>query len=324
MSSTPVPGVVYETGGGVYEVRLDGGEAVEASLRGRLKREPRTGERVVVGDHVDVVRRGTGWVVEHVRGRASQIVRRAPGGRWAKVAVANVDRVLVVVAARQPDPTPSLVDRMLAVSEASGFRPLLLVNKVDLPGGVEAATSLVVLYGPIGYQVLPLSAASGAGMETLAQCIRHGVSALVGPSGAGKSSILNRLQPELGLRTGALSRKTGQGRHTTVSARLVPLECGGVVADTPGFGDVGMWGLEASEVARCFPEIASREAACRFGGCAHVREPDCAVRGAVEAGEVAPSRYRSYVALREEALAAGARGARTGGGLRKSLPPEAG
>ena len=126
----------------------------------------------------------------------------------------------------------------------------------------------------------------------------------MGPSGAGKSSILNALHPELDLRTGGLSRKTGRGRHTTVSSRLIPLECGGTVADTPGFGDVGLWGVEAAEVSRCFPEIVPLEDECRFRGCAHVKEPDCAVREAVATGAVAESRYRSYLALREEALQA--------------------
>lgn len=322
MSPTPAPGVVYGAGGGSYEVRLDQGEVVEASLRGRLKQEPRTGESVVVGDHVELARRGNGWVVERVLERASQLVRRGPGGRRAKVAVANVDRVLVVIAAREPDPAPALVDRLLAISEASGFHPVLLVNKVDLPGGPDAATSLVGLYGPIGYPVLPMSAVTGQGMEALTQRIGYGVSALVGPSGTGKSSILNRLHPELGLRTGTLSRKTGKGRHTTVGARLIALECGGVVADTPGFGDVGVWGMNAAEVARCFPEISFREDGCRFRGCAHVREPDCAVRQAVEAGEVAESRYRSYVALRDEAASAEARETRTSLVRRSPLPEE--
>jgi ribosome biogenesis GTPase len=196
------------------------------------------------------------------------------------------------------------VDRLLVIAEASRVHPILVVNKVDLEGGRETAVSLARLYEPIGYRVLPMSAVTGEGMDAVAAEICHGVSALMGPSGAGKSSILNCLHPELALRTGDLSRKTGRGRHTTVSARLIPLECGGVVADTPGFGDVGLWGVAVSEVAHCFPEIAPLEAACRFRGCAHLTEPDCAVTAAVRDGSVAESRYRSYVTLREEAAAA--------------------
>lgn len=129
----------------------------------------------------------------------------------------------------------------------------------------------------------------------------RGTAALIGPSGVGKSSLVNRLHPELELRTGELSRRGGRGRHTTVESRLVPLACGGVVADTPGFGDVGLWGVAPDDVEACFPEIAEHGEGCRFRRCTHVSEPDCAVRAAVERGDVAGSRYRSYVGLREEA-----------------------
>lgn len=288
----------------MYVVRLDEGDLVEASLRGRLKQQKRTGDKVVIGDHVEVVAQGGGWSVERVLERRSQLVRRSLGGRLTKVVAANVDRVLAVVAARDPDPSPSTVDRLLAVAEASGGHPVLVVNKVDLDGARGTAESLAGLYGGVGYRVLAVSAATGQGMEDVAAELCSGVSALMGPSGAGKSSLLNRLHPELDLAIGDLSRRTGRGRHTTVSARLVSLECGGVVADTPGFGDVGVWGVEATEVAQCFPEIAKLEDACRFRGCAHLREPDCAVRAALEEGRVAESRYRSYVTLREEAATA--------------------
>ncbi|HSW31245.1 MAG TPA: ribosome small subunit-dependent GTPase A [Longimicrobiales bacterium] len=304
---TPAPrvrGVVFGTGGGVYLVRLDGGDMVEASLRGRLKQERRTGDKVVIGDHVEVEPAEDGWAVERVLERQSQLVRHSLGGRLTKVVAANVDRVLAVVATRDPNSSTTLVDRLLVIAESSGVPPVLVVNKVDLEGGRDVADALARVYRPIGYRVLVVSAATGEGMDDVAAEVCRGVSALMGPSGAGKSSLLNSLHPELELRTGALSRKTGRGRHTTVSARLVPLACGGVVADTPGFGEVGVWGVESGEVAHHFPEIAPLESECRFRGCAHLKEPDCAVRAAVEAGSVAESRYRSYVTLREEATAA--------------------
>lgn len=297
-------GTVFEAGGGVYLVRLGSGELVEAALRGRLKQERRTGDRVVAGDRVTVSPQGEGWVVESVATRDSELVRRGLGGRKAKVVAANVERVLVVVAARDPDISLQLVDRLLVVVESSHLHAVLVVNKVDLPGARDVADQLSALYGAVGYPVLAVSAVTGEGMDGLAAALRHGTSALAGPSGAGKSSILNALHPELDLRTGDVARKTGRGRHTTVSSRLIPLECGGTVADTPGFGDVGLWGVEADEVSRCFPEIADLEDGCRFRGCAHLKEPDCAVRDAVESGAVAESRYRSYLALREEALQA--------------------
>ncbi len=129
----------------------------------------------------------------------------------------------------------------------------------------------------------------------------------MGPSGVGKSSLLNAVAPELDLRTGALSRKTGTGRHTTVGSRLLSLECGGTVADTPGFGDVGLWGVSPDELDACFPDFTEPAERCRFRGCAHLEEPGCGVRAAVDSGEVAASRYESYRTLRDEAEEAAAR-----------------
>lgn len=296
-----VDGTVYATGGGVYHVRLDDGSDVDAALRGRLKTERRTGDKVVIGDRVGLIRSDEAWIVERVEERASEMVRRGQGGRKAKVVAANLDSVLVVIAARDPDPTPELVDRLLAVVEASGLHPVLVVNKVDLAGGVQRAEELERTYGPIGYRVLPVSAQTGEGMPAFREAVCAGIAALVGPSGAGKSSLLNALDPELDLATGLLSSKTGRGRHTTVNSRLIPLSCGGVVADTPGFGDVGLWEIAPEDVEHCFPEVAARAGGCRFRGCAHVHEPDCAVLAAVERGDIARSRYGSYLALRGEA-----------------------
>jgi ribosome biogenesis GTPase len=301
---TVARGTVYGVGGGSYQVRLDGGDMVEASLRGRLKQERRTGDQIVVGDRVEVGLVGEDWTVESVAERTCALVRRGLGGRRAKVMAANVDRVLAVVAVREPEPSSALVDRLLAVCEASSVHPVLVVNKMDLEGGPDVAGALAALYRPIGYRVIATSANTGEGLDALSSEVGRGISALVGPSGAGKSSLLNALHPELGLRTGTPSRKTGRGRHTTVGSRLVPLECGGVVADTPGFEDVGLWGVAADAVAHCFPEFARFGDGCRFRSCAHLKEPDCAVRRAVETGGIVESRYRAYVTLREEASAA--------------------
>jgi ribosome biogenesis GTPase len=294
-------GTVYASGGGVYRVRLDDGSEVEAAMRGRLKLQKRTGEKVVIGDRVRMARVAGDWVIDAVDERRTQMVRRSPGGRKGKVVAANLDRIIVVVAARDPSATFELIDRLLAVVEASGLHPVLVVNKVDLPGGRERFDEIDRTYGPIGYRVLAVSAVGGEGMEAFAREACAGTAALVGPSGVGKSSLLNRLDPALELRTGELSTRGGRGRHTTVESRLIPLACGGVLADTPGFGDVGLWRVDPDDVEACFPELAERAEGCRFRRCTHTSEPDCAVRAAVERGEVAGSRYRSYVGLREEA-----------------------
>ena len=161
------------------------------------------------------------------------------------------------------------------------------------------------LYERIGYRVHATSAEDGTGLDELRTELCRGSSALIGPSGVGKSSLLNALDPALALETGALSRKTGTGRHTTTGSRMIPLDCGGLVADTPGFGDVGLWSVPPEEIPHCFPEFAEPAERCRFRECTHLHEPDCGVREAVEAGTIAASRYQSYQTLREEAADVG-------------------
>ena len=290
-------GVVHEAAGGTYRVRLPDGTDARATLRGRLKREQRTGGRVVIGDRVSVVAVGDGWTIETVSERATELLRRGPGGRRPKVVAANLDHVLPVVAAMDPEATPALIDRLLVVSEASGIQPRLVINKTDLPGAGSLADALAGLYRGVGYTVLRTSVRTDEGLEELREVLCRGTSALVGPSGVGKSSLLNALDAGLRLRVGELSHRLRRGRHTTATARLIPLACGGFVADTPGFSDVGLWGVPPGELSTCFPEFRERATACRFRGCAHVSEPDCAIVEAVDSELIPKTRYASYLAL---------------------------
>ncbi len=292
-------GRVHEVLGGVYRVRLDSGGSVDSSLRGRLKAKPWKGGRVVIGDRVRVALNGDDATVEEVLPRTTVFLRRGAYGRTAKVMAANLDRVVVVMSARDPDLSLGYLDRILAVCEANALPCTLAINKQDLPGARAASEPVRELYRRIGYEVVLASAESGLGLERLRSVAVRGICALVGPSGTGKSSLLNRLDPSLGLRVGELSRKTGTGRHTTVTSRLLRLSDGTLVADTPGFGDVGLWGVPAGRLDRCFPEIRARGESCRFRGCGHLREPDCAVRENVRSGGIARSRYTHYQALLE-------------------------
>jgi len=309
-------GRVHGSEGGIYRVILESGEEVEASLRGRLKREARTGEKVVVGDEVGVLRSADGSVtIEAVHPRSTQVVRKGPGGRRPKVVAANVHRLVIVGAVARPEPRQALLDRLLVIGEANGLEPVLVMNKVDLlEGGLgdsegassggalfEAARALARLYRELGYLVVETSVEDGRGLELLKELLCQGTSALVGASGVGKSSLLNAIQPGLCLRIGELSEKKGRGRHTTVSGRLISLDCGGLVADTPGFSDVGVWGVEPRELEGCFPEFAPLRDACRFRGCTHLHEPGCRVQEALLAGEIRPGRFESYRTLYEEA-----------------------
>lgn len=307
-------GVVYGTGGGIYRIRLDDGSFVDASLRGRLKQEARAGSRVVVGDEVEVASSSpdrTGdpdWVIERVSRRRSRIVRRSGPGRHPKIVAANIDRLVVVVAAAEPDPRREVIDRLLVLAESDHVPVLLVITKIDLPTARERAASLAAVYRGAGYDVVESSVETGEGLEEIRAGIREGTSALVGPSGVGKSTLLNALEPSLDLRTGELSRKLRRGRHTTVSSRLIDLPGGGRVADTPGFAEVGVWGVDAAEMDTCFPEFRALRDDCRFRGCTHLHEPGCAVIEAVESGAVDPERHEVYALLRDEAAMDAARG----------------
>lgn len=291
-------------------LHLEDGSEVEASLRGRLKLEARSGSQVVIGDEVDALLVDDHWVIESVFPRRTEIVRSRFGGRTVKALVANVDRLVIVVAATKPKPNREIIDRLLVVAENAGVEAVLAVNKMDLATGSAkaryAAQDLENSYGAIGYSVLLVSAIDGTGTDAFRDTVCSGISALAGPSGVGKSKLVNAIEPQLALRTGELSRKTERGRHTTVSSRLIPLSCGGLLADTPGFSDVGVWGVQPEALAACFPEFRPFLSKCHFRVCTHLHEPDCAVREAVEAGVISSDRFESYTKLwseAEEALA---------------------
>jgi ribosome biogenesis GTPase len=302
-TAASTPGTVHASAGGVYEVCLEDGRRVEASLRGRVKKRTDPTGRVVIGDRVIVSSVGDAWTIDDVEPRKTQLIRRGRGGRAPKVLAANLDRVFVVVALEAPRASTELVDRLLVLVESSGIHPILVLNKIDEAGSEVRADELRPLYGGIGFRVLVTSARSGEGLDLLRRELSSGVSALIGPSGVGKSSLLNALDPGLALRTSALSGKTGTGRHTTVASRLIESAPGGLVADTPGFGDVTLWAVPAEELASYFPDFGAHLGRCRFSTCTHMHEPNCAVRDAVERGVIAASRYRSYRTLWEEATA---------------------
>ena len=315
-------GVVLSGTGGIWRVRRDDGEVVEASLRGRVKKS-NSGKRadgsqrrdtissaaetlkLTIGDRVvlesdDV---GGGTAIGEILPRRSRLARRAPGGgQGERIVAANVDQVVVVFAAANPEPHPRMLDRFLVIAEANDLAARVVINKVELVGGAEVARERWLDYERAGYTVHYTSVKRREGLEALHDALAGQVSVLTGPSGVGKSSLLNAMFLGLDLRVGEISESVNKGRHTTVGGYLHPLPGGegGYVADTPGLREVGMWALAPEELDQCFPELRPFLSGCRFADCRHSVEPDCAVRSAVQRGDVSRARYESFLKLRDE------------------------
>ncbi|MEP6778522.1 MAG: ribosome small subunit-dependent GTPase A [Gemmatimonadaceae bacterium] len=315
-SENTTEGVVLSGTGGIYQVLTANGETVESSLRGRLKHDaPKQSGRsdgsgdserplkLAVGDNVTLEREDKehGWSITLIHPRRGKLARRAPGGaRGERVLVANVDQVIVVFAAANPEPHPKMLDRFLVIAEANDLKSRIVINKMDLANDAEMHEKFDD-YARAGYPLHFTSVKNNTGLEELRTHIDGQTSALTGPSGVGKSSLMNALFPGLNLRTAEISESVNKGRHTTVGALLYPLPGGhGFVADTPGLREVGLWGLSVSDVDHCFPEYRALLGQCRFADCTHLVEPGCAIIEAVNTGKVSRSRYESFVKLRGE------------------------
>jgi ribosome biogenesis GTPase len=253
---------------------------------------------VVVGDRVRLEPDTAGEFlgIVGVEPRTTLLERRVPEGRGSRPVAANIDEVFVVTATVDPAPIPQLIDRLLVVAEANSIPAAVVVNKIELDPGCD----LIQRCHRAGYSVFPTSAKTGEGIEQLSQALRGRVSVVTGPSGAGKSSLLNAVQPGLKLRIGEISARVRRGKNTTVSAVMLPLDAGGYLVDTPGFSEVGLWGIEPRELASCFPEMRPLIGQCRYADCRHVTEPGCRIRAAAESGEIQPDRLGSYWVLLEE------------------------
>ena len=292
-------GLIIRSQSGFYTVETGQG-VLTCQLRGRLKRGPRLGDIAAVGDRVQVSRldRERG-MIESVEARQRMLVRMAPTphGLYQQIIIANPDQAVFVFACADPAPRLGMLDRFLVIAEKQNIPCLIVANKVDLVG-LETARSLFEHYPPLGYPVVYTSARRAQGVEELRKILTGKISVFAGPSGVGKTSLLNALQPGLGLVVRETSQATSKGKHTTVVRQLFPLEGGGYIGDTPGLKALALWDIQSHELDGYFPELRTLVDQCQFSDCTHIHEPGCAVQAAVAQGQVHPSRYASYCRMR--------------------------
>ncbi len=275
-------GIIVKGIGGFYSVKTADG-VYECRARGRLRRESVV---PMVGDRVHISLENGKGSIEAIGERTSMLIRPP---------VANIDQLVVVAACSAPAPNPALIDHFLIMGEIIGVQTVLCLNKTDLDG--DTGSEIRQIYEQAGYRVLCTSAVCGAGIDELRALLKDRVTAFAGNSGVGKSSILNVVDLDFVLKTGEVSEKIKRGRHTTRMVELLALGCGGYVLDTPGFSSFELPDIKAEELELYFREFSPYLGKCRFRGCAHVGEPDCAVLAAVQAGEISQQRYDSYKAL---------------------------
>ena len=279
-------GLVLKNYNGYYYVKVED-DIFTCKVKGRMKQNRFS---LATGDLV---------LLEAGKAGEGMIKRVLPRKNFLpRPTMANLDLFVATFACAAPDFSFLLADILLALAELAKIPTILVLNKEDqAPSGlIERVRGI---YEAIGYEVFTISAKNGTGVEALRERLKGKICAFGGPSGVGKSSTINAIDSNVDLRTGAVSEKIGRGKHTTRFAQLLPFD-EGYIADTPGFGNLLLEGLETEQVLAAFREFAEFEAGCRFCPCSHTHEPVCGVKEAVRAGKIAASRYESYLAMLEE------------------------
>lgn len=295
--------MIIKSTGSWLSVLAENGNTYECKLKGKFRMKGiKTTNPVAVGDNVvfDLMENESTGIVKEILPRHNYIIRKATKlSKVAHIIAANLDQACIIVTLAFPRTSTGFIDRILVTTEAYHIPAFLVFNKTDLYDDKLNAdlASLTEMYSAAGYDCIYTSALTGENTEVFKDRIANRRTLITGHSGVGKSALINAVEPGLDLRTAALSGYHKVGMHTTTFAQMHPLSFGGFIIDTPGIKEFGLTAFNRTEIAERFPEMRSRMHGCRFHNCTHVHEPGCAVKEAVEKGELSFSRYESYLSI---------------------------
>lgn len=300
-------GIVYKSTGSWYTVKTESGSFLDCRIKGKFRMKGiKSTNPIAVGDHVSFTLEDTAdvttGVINAIHDRRNYIVRKSVNlSKQLHIIASNIDTLFILVTINNPVTTTSFIDRILAAAEAYNIKAVLIFNKIDSfdDTALDDQLYLQYVYTKIGYECLRVSATDGKGLDELKERMVGKVSMFTGHSGVGKSTLVNALEPGLSLKTKAISEQHQQGQHTTTFAEMFDLSFGAQIIDTPGIRGFGMADMEKQEITDYFPEFFALKENCKFNNCIHKEEPHCAVKDALEADEIAWSRYRSYIQMLE-------------------------
>jgi len=298
-------GLVLKTTGSRYSIRDESGNVFSCTIRGKLRLKGlKTTNPITVGDVVDfeIDDSGSG-TISGIHERKNYIIRRSTNlSRESHIIAANLDQTLLIVTVVLPETQLAFIDRYLVTAEAYSIPSILVFNKIDIYNDEinNKLNEYIAIYSKIGYKCIKVSAETGENLSDLKSILKRKVSLISGNSGVGKSTLINRIEPNLNLKTEEISSYHLTGKHTTTFSEMFELSIGGFIIDTPGIKGFGLIDISKEELYHFFPEIFSHSKDCRFYNCTHTHEPGCAVIQAVNDGEISPSRYINYLGIYED------------------------
>ncbi|WP_027585145.1 ribosome small subunit-dependent GTPase A [Prolixibacter bellariivorans] len=299
-------GLVIRSTGSWYSVKTESGEVIDCRIKGKFRMKGiRTTNPVAVGDKVKYTveeneSHNVTGVITDIEERRNYIIRKASNlSKESQIIAANIDQAFLIITIKDPLTLPGFIDRFLVTAEAYRIPASLVINKLDIYNekDYQKLEEYLWTYEEIGYKCYQVSAEKNFNIDTLRDDMRGKINVLAGHSGVGKSSIINRLDPELDLKTGQISDYHRQGKHTTTFSEMFEMNGGGYLIDTPGIRGFGVIDMEKEEISHFFPEIFKLLKDCRYHNCTHIHEPGCAVKAALENGKIPVTRYESYLSM---------------------------